>query len=185
MTMFAMPMGPDGGVDDELLALAKLEATSNAIRLRIAGMTPDQLYRGSLDELTIAELIADAVDREKAYLDGFRRVRSETNPRLNEPRPGLAFMDRGFAEDLALFFDLRRETLDLLRSFNDDDWERKVTLPNGSIVSVEELALRLQRYDAHMLKAISAQKQKFKQTTGINQLRDAGVAGKLGENIGQ
>lgn len=185
MTMFAMPMGNDGGINDELLALAKLEATSNAIRLRIAGMAPDQLYRGSLDELTIAEAIANAVEREKAYLDGFRRAREETNPQLAEPRPGLVFMDRDFSEDLALFFDLRRTTLDQLRSFSEEDWTRKVTLPNGSVATLEELALRLQRHDAHMLKTISTQKQKFKQTTGINQLRDMGVAGKLGENIGQ
>lgn len=185
MTMFAQPLGSDGGVEDELLALAKLEATGNAIRLRIAGFAPDQLYRGSQDEPTIAELIADAVDRERAYLAAFQRALAETNPRLEEPRRGLAFMDRDFATDLAQFFDLRRETLSLLRSYSDESWERMVTLPNGSLITLEELAIRLQRHDAHMLQAISKQKQIFKQTTGVNQLRDYGVAGKLGENIGQ
>lgn len=185
MTMFAQPLGPDGGINDELLALAKLEATGNAIRLRIAGFAPDQLYRGATDELTVAELIADAVERERAHQAAFRRAVAETNPRLEEPQRGLAFMDRDFATDLAQFFDLRRGTLDLLRSYDDETWQRSVTLPDGSIIKLEELAIRLQRHDAQMLKAISKQKHAFKQTTGVNQMRDMGVAGKLGENIGQ
>jgi hypothetical protein len=183
MTMFAQPL--EGGVEDELLALAKLEATSNAIRLRIAGLAPDQLYRGTRDEPPIADLIANAVDRERAYNDAFRRGREETNPRLVEPRPGLAYMDRDFAEDLALFFDLRRETLNLLRSFSERDFDRTATLPDGQQVTLGELALRLQRHDAQMLRLISARKQTFKQRTGVDQLRDMGVAGKLGENLGQ
>jgi hypothetical protein len=182
--MFAQPTGGPG-VADELLALAKLEATGNAIRLRIAGIAPDQLYRGSMDELTISELIANAVDRERAYLDGFQRALKETNPRLNEPQPGLSFMDRDFAQDLATFFDLRRMTLDILRTYSEANWERSVMLPNGNIIKLEELAIRLQRHDAQMLQAISKQKHKYKQTTGVNQLRDSGMAGKLGENIGQ
>ncbi len=185
MTMWGQTIGPDGGVEDELLALAKLEATGNAIRLRIASLAPDQLYRGSREELTIAELIADAVDRERAYQAAFRRALEETNPRVEEPRRGLAYMDRDFGKDLAEFFDLRRGTLDLLRAYSDETWERTVMLPDGSVITLEDLAIRLQRHDAQMLKAISKQKHVFKRTTGINQLKDMGVAGKLGENLGQ
>lgn len=185
MTMFAMPTGPDGGINDELLALSKLEATSNAIRLRIAGLAPDQLYRGSARELTIAELIAQAVDRERAYLDGFQRARSEREPRLEEPRPGLAVMDRDFSDDLATFFDLRRMTLDVIRMLGERDWERIVVLPDGSRITLEELALRLQRHDARMLQAISHLKHKYLKVSGVDELRDMGVAGKLGENLGQ
>jgi hypothetical protein len=183
--MFAQPLAGDGGIDTELLALAKLEATSNAIRLRIAGIAPDQLYRGSTVELPVAELVANAVDRERGYQAGFRRAPAETNPHLAEPQRGLEFMDRDFAKDLALFFDLRRATLDLLRSYSDAVWERPVTLPDGAVIRLEDLALRLQRHDAQMLQAISKQKRMFMKTTGINQMRDMGVAGKLGENIGQ
>lgn len=185
MTMFAQPLSSDGGVDDELLALAKLEATANAIRLRIAGMAPDQLYHGSGTNLTIAELIADAVEREKAYGIGFRRALSETAPRLEEPQQGLSYLDRDFADDLALFFDLRRGTLDVLRNYSDRDWERAVTLPNGDLITIERLAIRLQRHDAAMLREISRQKREFKKSNGVNQMRDMGVAGKLGQNIGQ
>jgi hypothetical protein len=185
MTMFAQPMRSAGSVDEELLALAKLEATPNAIRLRIARLAPDQLYRGAVHEPSIAELISSAVDRERAYLDGFRRAMTETNPRLEEPRPGLAFMDRRFGEDLALFFDLRRETLDLLRTLSDEDWERTVRLPDGKDVTLETLAVRLQHHDAHMLEGISRQRHGFLKTTGVSDLRDMGVAGKLGDNLGQ
>jgi hypothetical protein len=94
-------------------------------------------------------------------------------------------MDRDFAEDLATFFDLRRMTLDNLRTYSVAQWERTVTLPNGNLLKLEELVIRLQRHDSQMLQAISKQKHKYKQTTGVNQLRDAGMAGKLGENIGQ
>jgi hypothetical protein len=185
MTMFAQPMRSERGVDDELLALAKLEATCNAIRLRIARLAPDQLYRGSTSEPSIAELVSAAVDRERAYLNGFRRSGQESKPRLEEPRPGLAFMDRDFAADLAMFFDLRRETLDLLRILSDDDWKRVVELPDGSEVTLETLAIRLQHHDAHMLDGISRQRHAFLKTTGVNDLRDMGVAGKLGDNLGQ
>jgi hypothetical protein len=185
MTMFAMPVGPDGGIDDELLALSKLEATCNAIRLRIAGLAPDQLYRGSANEVTIAEAIANAVDRERAYLDGFQRARTETAPRLEEPRPGLSVMDRDFADDIATLFDLRRATLDVLRTLSDEDWQRTVTLPDGAQITLETLALRLQRHDARMLQTISHQKHRFLKVSGVDELRDMGVAGKLGQNIGQ
>lgn len=185
MTMFAQPMGSDGGINDELLALSKLEATSNAIRLRIAGLAPDQLYNGAPNELPIAELIANAVEREKAYLAGFQRVKAETAPHLAEPQPGLAYMDRDFADDLALFFDLRRLTLDQLRSYSDADWARTVVLPDGATITAEALALRLQRHDAQLLAAISKQKRAFMKTTGVDELRDMGVAGKLGQNLAQ
>lgn len=183
MTIFAQPM--IDGVDDELLALSKLEATSNAIRLRIAAMAPDQLYRGSRDKPTIAEMIAGAVDREKAYLAGFTRARQETTPRLEDPQPGLSVMDRDFADDLAAFFDLRRMTLDVLRSLNDREWERMVLLPDGTTLTLEKLAIRLQRYDAQMLRTISDLKHTFLRNNGVDELRDMGVAGKLGQNIGQ
>lgn len=185
MTMFAMPVGPDGGVEDELVALSKMEATCNAIRLRIAGLAPDQLYRGSTDEVTIAEAIANAVDRERAYLDGFQRAQTATAPRLEEPQPGLSVMDRDFADDIASFFDLRRMTLDLLRTLSEEDWQRTVTLPDGHQITLETLALRLQHHDAQMLKAISRQKHKFLKVSGVDELRDMGVAGKLGQNIAQ
>lgn len=183
--MFAQPMRSEQSVDNELLALAKLEATCNAIRLRIARLAPDQLYRGVTSEPSIAELISSAVDRERAYLNGFRRAMHQTRPSLEEPRPGLAFMDRDFADDLAIFFDLRRETLDLLRTFSDSDWERLAVLPDGSEISLEMLAVRLQHHDAQMLAGISRQRHVFLKSTGVNDLRDMGVAGKLGENLGQ
>ncbi|HEY0735546.1 MAG TPA: DinB family protein [Herpetosiphonaceae bacterium] len=183
--MFAQPMRSEQSVDDELLALAKLEATCNAIRLRIARLAPDQLYRGSGAEPSIAELVSSAVDRERAYLQGFRRAMHETRPSLEEPRPGLAFMDRDFADDLALFFDLRRETLDLMRTLSESDWERLVVLPDGKEVKLETLAVRLQHHDAQMLAGISRQRHVFLKSTGVNDLRDMGVAGKLGDNLGQ
>lgn len=185
MTMFAMPAGPDGGINDELLALAKLEATSNAIRLRIAALAPDQLYRGSGDQLTITELIANSKDREEAYLNGFRRALVEREAQLEEPRPGLSFMDRDFADDIALFFDLRRMTLDTLRMFSEAEWQRTLKLPDGKLITLEELALRLQRHDAHMLQAISKQRHVLLKLSGIDELRDRGMAGKLGQNLGQ
>ncbi|HEX6288670.1 MAG TPA: DinB family protein [Herpetosiphonaceae bacterium] len=185
MTMFAQPMRSEQSVDDELLALAKLEATCNAIRLRISRLAPDQLYRGWPDEPSIAELISAAVDRERAYLSGFRRATTETQPRLEEPRPGLASMDRDFGDDLAIFFDVRRETLDLLRSISEETWQRTVLLPDGGEVTLETLAVRLQHHDAHMLESISRQRHRFLKSTGVDDLRDMGVAGKLGENLAQ
>lgn len=183
--MFAQPMRSEQSVDDELLALAKLEATCNAIRLRIARLAPDQLYRGSPSEPSIAELLSAAVDRERAYLSGLRRATNETRPGLEEPRPGLASMDRDFGDDLAIFFDLRRETLDLMRTFSDGDWQRVVVLPDGKEVTLETLAVRLQHHDAQMLAGISRQRHAFLKTTGVNDLRDYGVAGKLGDNLAQ
>ena len=183
--MFEQPFQTEAGIDDELFALTKLEATSNAIRLRIAGLAPDQLYTGTGGEPTIAELIAAAVDREQAYGAMFRHGKSETNPRLEEPSPGRSSMDRDLAQDLAAFFDLRRVTLDLLRSLDDRAWQRGITLPNGESITLERAAMRLQQHDERMLKTISDQKRRLLRSTGVNALRDMGVAGKLGENLAQ
>lgn len=183
--MFEQPFQTEAGIDEELFALAKLEATSNAIRLRIAGLAPDQLYNGTAGEPTIAELIAGAVDRERAYGAMFQRGNSETNPRLEEPTPGRASLDRDFAQDLAAFFDLRRVTLDLVRALGDRAWERRITLPNGESITLEKAALRLQQHDGRMLKTISDKKRRLLRTSGVNALRDMGVAGKLGENLAQ
>lgn len=182
--MFAQPTFADT-IPDEVLMISKLEATSNAIRLRIAGLAPDQLYRGTRQEPSIAELIAAAVDREQAYLEAFQRGLSEDQPRLGEPTPGPSFLDRDFAEDLARFFDLRRQTLDLVRNFSEEAFARRVTLPDGEQLTLHDLALRLQRHDAQLLRQISARKRALKAASGINELLDMGVAGKLGENIAQ
>jgi hypothetical protein len=185
MTMFAQPLGPSSSRPvDELVALAWLEGTPNAIRLRIAGLAPDQLYRGTTDQLSIAEEIALVADREHAYLTAFREALAEDDPRLDEPQPGPGLLDREFAEDLANFFDLRRHTLDLLRTLNEE-WDYTVTLPGGNEATLRELAIRLAQFDRRMLQTISDQRKVFLRTTGVDELRDAGVAGKLGPNIGQ
>jgi hypothetical protein len=185
MTMFAQPLRPGGATPvDELVALSWLERTPNAIRLRIAGLAPDQLYRGTTDQLSIAEEIALTADRERAYLGAFREALTDEDPHLEEPQPGPGLLDREFAEDLANFFDLRRHSLDLLRTLNEE-WDYTVTLPGGNEATLRELAIRLAQLDRRMLETISDQRKIFLRTTGVDELRDAGVAGKLGPNIGQ
>ena len=186
-TMFALPMPTSGEapIPDELVAMSRLEATGNTIRIRIAALAPDQLYRGTVDELSIAEEIALAVDRERAYLDAFRRAQREARPELVEPQPGPLFLDRDFSKDLATFFDLRRETLDLLRIIDDEGWAKRVSLPDGSQATLRDLAIRLAERDGQMLGSINKQRRVFLRTTGVDELRDWGVAGKLGPNIGQ
>ncbi len=110
MTWTVEPPQADGTAEGALMALVRLESTSNAIRVRISRLAPDQLYRTVTDEQPIVELISQAVDRERAYLDAFRQIVTQTNPQLEEPRPGVPYLDRDFSEDLAEFFDLRRET---------------------------------------------------------------------------
>ena len=187
MTMFDQPTNAPGEeyAPDELIALAHLETTSNGIRLRIAGLAPDQLYRGTTEQLSIAEEIALAVDRERAYLDTFQRAYREANLELVEPQPGPSLLDRDFADDLATFFDLRRQTLDLLRTLLDEDWAKTVTLPGGTRATLRDVAIRLAQLDARMLRAIGEQRKVFLRTTGVDELRDWGVAGKLGANIAQ
>lgn len=172
-------------LSDALVVLAKLEATSNAIRLRISQLAPDQLYRSVTDDPPIAGLISQAVDRERAYLSAFEAIISHTNPRLAEPESGLIYLDRDLHEDLATFFDLRRRTLNILQTCSDEQWQRTATLPNGSTATLIDLATRLQRYDAYMLNAISKQRRAMIRNTGVNDLRDMGVAGKLSPNIAQ
>ena len=89
MTMFAQaaPGSGDAPIANQLLALSRLESTPNAIRLRIAGLAPDQLYRGTTDQLSIAEEISLAVDRERAYLAAFQRSQKEAQPRLRSRSP--------------------------------------------------------------------------------------------------
>ncbi len=185
MSIFVQPLRIDDALEDVLVTLAKLEATSNAIRLRIARLSPDQLYRTMTNDLPVAELISQAVDREQAYLAAFERMMAQTNPRLEEPRAGVPYLDRDFSEDLALFFDLRRKTLDILRTLNERDWERTATLPDGTLVTMCDLAIWLQRHDARLLRSISEQRRVMTQRTGVDDLRDMGVAGKLSPNIGQ
>lgn len=187
MTMFAQPLATSGEepAPDELIALARLESTCNTIRLRISRLAPDQLYRGTTEELSIAEELALAVDRERAYLGAFRRALSNSGPELIEPQPGAPLLDRKFTEDLATFFDIRRETLNLLRTIDEDGWQREVALPGSGKASLRELAIRLAQRDARMLRSIVEQRRVFLRTTGIDDLRDRGMAGKLGGNIGQ
>lgn len=187
MTMFAQPLATSGEepAPNELIALSRLESTANKIRLQIAGLAPDQLYRGTTQQLSIAEEVGLARDRERAYLQAFRRAQTETAPQLDEPQPGPALLDRDFSDDLARFFDLRREMLDLVRSLNEDAWQRTVTLPGGTRATLRDLAIRLAQLDARMLRGILDQRTVFLRTSGVDELRDPGVAGKLGPNIGQ
>jgi hypothetical protein len=93
-------------------------------------------------------------------------------------------LDREFTDDLAEFFDLRRATLDILRTF-DAEWNMTVTLPDGKQATLRELAIQLARRDKLMLRGISEQRRGFLRTTGVDELREGGVAGKLGPNLGQ
>jgi hypothetical protein len=185
MSIFALPLRGGPGIDDELFALTNLEKTSNGIRIRIAALAPDQFYRTVTNDPPIADLVAQAVDRERAFLLVFRRGLAERNPRIQELQPGLSLLDHHLGEDLATFYDLRRMTLDLLRNMSEADWQRTVTLPEGSTITLEDLGLRLQWYDAQMLRAISNQRHALIHETGVSELRDMGVAGKLGSNIAQ
>lgn len=185
MSIFVQPLQIDDALEDVLVTLAKLEATSNAIRLRIARLSPDQLYRTVTDDPPIAELVSQAVDREQVYLAAFERMIAQTNPHLEEPRPSEPYLDHDFSEDLARFFDLRRKTLDILRSLNEPDWGRTATLPDGTSVTMRDLAIWLQRHDARLLRSISEQRRAMTQRTGVDDLRDMGVAGKLSPNIAQ
>ncbi len=183
MTMFAQPLGgSDAAPPDELIALSWLESTPNAVRLRIAGLAPDQLYRGTVDRLSIAEEVALATERDRAYLGAFQRAQVENVPDLVEPLPGPALLDRDFGDDLAEFFDLRRMNLDLLRSLNEKGWGRRINV-GGEQVTIRDLAIRLAQLDKRMLRRISEQKRGFIGTSGVDELRDSGVAGKLGENL--
>lgn len=185
MSIFVVPLKGGPGIDDELFALTKLETTSNGIRMRISGLAPDQFYRSVTDDLPIADLIGEAAERERAFLMAFHAGLTQDNPRVEEPQSTILFLDRHLQEDLATFYDLRRMTLDLLRELSEEAWQRTVTLPDGSTVTLEDLALRLQWYDAQMLRAISKQRHALLKETGVSDLRDMGVAGKLGANIAQ
>ncbi len=184
--MFAQTIGVGGDIapPNELVALSWLESTCNAIRLRIAGLAPDQLYRGTTERLSIAEEIALARDRERAYLTAFQRAQAESDAHLVEPQPSALLLERDFSDDLAEFFDRRRFTLDLLRTL-DAGWNKTVALPNGGQATMRELAIRLAQLDKRMLRSISEQRTGFLRTTGVDELRDGGVAGKLGPNLGQ
>ena len=187
MTMWAEPLPTSGDdeIPDELIALTRLEKVPNGIRLRIAGLAPDQLYRGTIEQLSIAEEISLAVDRERAYLAAFQQAMADNTPRLEEPQPGPGLLDRDFAEDLGQFFDLRRETLNLVRSIPEDGFAEPIALPGGRQTTLRDLVIRLARIDTKMLRTISEQRRGFLQTNGVDELRDSGLAGKLGPNIGQ
>jgi hypothetical protein len=185
MSIFAIPVKGGPGIDDELFALMNLEKACNSVRFRIAGLAPDQFYSTVTDDLPIAELVAQAVDREQAFLAAFQRGLSERNPRIEEPRFTLSFLDHEMAEDLANFYDLRRMTLNLLANMSEAQWQRHVTLPEGTTITLEDLALRLQWYDAHMLRSISKQRWALIGESGVDELRDARMGGKLGANIAQ
>ena len=185
MSIFAIPRKGGPGIDDELFALMNLEKACNSIRFRIAGLAPDQFFRTATDDLPIADLIAQAVDRERAFLAAFQRGVNERNPRIEEPQFTLSLLDHEMAEDLAHFYDLRRMTLNLLTDLSEAQWQRTVTLPDDSTITLEDLALRLQWYDAHMLRSISDQRWKMIKESGVDELRDARMGGKLGANIAQ
>ncbi|GAC1362985.1 MAG: hypothetical protein NVSMB42_22670 [Herpetosiphon sp.] len=169
----------------ELRALAHLEATPNALRLRIAQIAPDQIYRGTADDLSVAESVALAVEREKQYGDALRRTRGGETVVLEEPQPSGLFIDRIFHDDLAMFFDLRRATLDHIRSLGPAEWERNVELRDVGQLAIRELAQRLEQHDMQMLELVSRQRQHWLRTSGVDELRDGGVAGHLSPNLAQ
>lgn len=187
MTMYGSPATSqeEAAIPIEIRILTKLEATPNAIRLRIAGLAPDQLERGTSEDLSIAEQIALLALREQVYGSAFVRVASETLPKFVEPEAPPMLLDRDFGRDLATFFDLRRTTLDTLRAMNDAQWNTQITVVQYGDVSVRDLAYRLMQFDEQLLHSLSGQRAHWNRTNGVDELRDYGVAGKLGSNLGQ
>lgn len=170
----------------ELAAIMQLESTPNAIRLRIAGLAPDQLYRGTNEDLSIAEQLGFAVERERAYLIVWQAALADraAKPVLVEPQPTMLLLDRDFGDDLALFFDLRRATLDIVRALSSAQWEQAANL-EGKALKLRDLGVRLAQHDGQMLASLSNQRRHWLRTTGVDDLRDSGLAGHLGPNLAQ
>ncbi len=187
MTIFSPPTDQGGNdtIPAELIALAHLEGTCNGIRLRIAGLSPDQIYRGTSTDVSIAELLALAVEREKVYLQAFKQVQAGEKPDLVEPEPTGLLLDRVFNDDLSSFFDVRRASLDVLRTVSAEHWENRVTVRGKGEMTLRDLAMRLEQHDAQMINTISTQRRGWLKTSGVDELRDSGVAGKLSPNIAQ
>ncbi|MBA3944081.1 MAG: hypothetical protein H0X37_05905 [Herpetosiphonaceae bacterium] len=187
MTIYAPPTSQGGNdtIPAELIALAHLEATCNGIRLRIAGLSPDQIYRGTAADASIAELVALAVEREKVYLQAVKQSQVGEKPDLVEPEPTGLLLDRVFNDDLSTFFAVRRATLDVLRTVSAKHWENKIMVRGQREMTLRELAMRLDQHDAQMLSTISTQRRGWLKTNGVDELRDSGVAGKLSPNIAQ
>lgn len=111
--------------------LGILEATPERLAGLVAGLSGEELRRRPAPgKWAIQEIVLHLRDLEElAYLGRYRRLLAEDRPFLPALDPDRLAAERDYLHQdveraLAEFRDLRRQTLDLLRSLSEDDWAR-------------------------------------------------------------
>lgn len=141
---------------EELLRL--LSATPDRVAELSRGLSTSQLTRRlAEDEWAMGEILNHLLVGERdVILPRLARMLAEESPSFPSSvssRAGFAAAPepRNFAADLAAFRQVRGETLALLETLADSDWQRTGTTPTRGTLSIGAYARYLAEHDAEHL----------------------------------
>jgi len=89
------------------------------------------------ERFTLREIVAHLNDFEPVWLDRFVRTREVNKTSFVRLDPGQIAIDNDYAhsdpaQSLRLFRTRRKDLVDLLSTFSDDDWQKECILPVGT-----------------------------------------------------
>ena len=146
-------MRPVPEYDAKSWLLKALRETAHAMESLLWNVDDGALDRpGADDEWSCADLVCHMTEMERRYIERFERI-----VRLDEPRidafdgdsiePERALRDQSAFDVMDEFAVLRRQTVYLLWSLDDDDWERRGVHPYLGALTVMDVAREMNEHD--------------------------------------
>jgi hypothetical protein len=138
--------------------LQRLSATPDRVAELTRGLSPGQLTRRPAEgEWSVGEIVNHLfVGERDVIFPRLKRMLLEESPSFPSSvssRAGFAAApeSRNFAADLAAFRKVREETLALLETLADSDWQRTGTTPTRGTLTIEAYGRYLAEHDAEHL----------------------------------
>jgi hypothetical protein len=134
--------------------LAVLKATPAAINTLVRGLSPEEWnLRPQPDEWNLTEILCHLRDSEKeVYLPRPQRILQEKDPFITGIDTDLWAKERSYAKQDGLaaleeFMSARKELLDLLSDFRQDEWQRPARHSIFGPTNIQELVGFTARHD--------------------------------------
>lgn len=105
------------------------------------------------------EIMAFLRDWDEVFADRLNQIRTEQEPEFDQEEPDLWSIERDYhAEDpdtvVTEFRKGRNQLVAQLSALSEDDWQRTARMPDGSVVTLEELVSDLASSDRQQMSAL-------------------------------
>ena len=134
------------------------------LRDAIAGMTAEQIDAAPISgKWSTRQIICHIADFEPIYADRIKVALAENEPSVFGGDPDtfaarLAYDKRDIEEDMQMIESVRKHMTRILRTLNDDDFQRQVNHAEVGLITVEKLLTNITEHIPHHITFIEAKR---------------------------